>query len=293
MGDFLIFFAAVSFGISAGSLALLVLQSLLAMEVDRNAMQEQHTLPLLMRLLMPLVPNLRRITRQNLCRNWCSSLEIQLGMAGEGETLPAPDFAALKILFTLLGLGITMLGAAADFPWMGILMGLGVHLYPTLWLRDKIRKRHLEILKALPNVLDLLTLSVEAGKDFITSLRDILEKRKLDALGEELLRAFQEIQLGRKRAEALRALSNRVRHPELTSVVNSIIQAEELGVSIGQLLRIQGDMLRIKRFNLAEKLANQAPLKIVFPVVLFIFPAVILVLLVPIGIKLLPLLGTG
>ena len=293
MADFLTFFTAICFGISAGALTLLVLQTLLSMEVDRNAMQEKHGLPLSMRLLLPLVPNLRRITRGKMCRSWCESLEVQLWMAGEGETLPATDLAALKILFTLLGLAVPALGAAADFPWMGILMGLLLHLYPGLWLREKIRRRQLEILKALPNVLDLLTLSVEAGKDFITSLRDILQRRKTDALGEELLRAFHEIQLGRKRAEALRALSNRVRQPELTSVVNSIIQAEELGVSIGQLLRIQGDMLRMKRFNLAEKLANQAPLKIVFPVVLFIFPAVILVLLVPIGIKLLPLLGNG
>ena len=137
----------------------------------------------------------------------------------------------------------------------------------------------------MPNLLDLLTLSVEAGKDFMSSLRDILQRRRMDALNEEWMRTFQEIQLGRKRTEALRDLSKRVRQADLTSVVNAIIQAEELGVSIGQLLRIQGDMLRNKRFSMAEKLANEAPVKIILPIVLFIFPAVMVILIVPLGLK--------
>jgi len=159
-------------------------------------------------------------------------------------------------------------------------------IYPVVWLNNRIRRRHLSILKSLPNVLDLLTLSVEAGKDFVTSLRDILQRRRIDALGEELLRTFQEIQLGRKRTDALRDLAKRVSQSDLTSVVNAIIQAEELGVSIGQLLRIQGDMLRNKRFTMAEKLANETPVKIIGPIILFIFPAVFIVLIVPIGMKL-------
>jgi tight adherence protein C len=81
-----------------------------------------------------------------------------------------------------------------------------------------------------------------------------------------------------------------VRQPDLTSVVNAIIQAEELGVSIGQLLRIQGDVLRNKRFSMAEKLANEAPVKIILPIILFIFPAVMLILLVPLGLKVFALL---
>ena len=158
-------------------------------------------------------------------------------------------------------------------------------VYPGAWLNARIAKRHMEILRALPNLLDLLTLSVEAGKDFMSSLRDILQRRRMDALNEEWMRTFQEIQLGRKRTEALRDLSKRVRQADLTSVVNAIIQAEELGVSIGQLLRIQGDMLRNKRFSMAEKLANEAPVKIIIPIVLFIFPAVMVILIVPLGLK--------
>ena len=126
-----------------------------------------------------------------------------------------------------------------------------------------------------------LTLSVEAGKDFVSSLRDILARRRLDPLGEEFMRTFQEIQLGKKRTEALREMAQRVRQPELTSTLNAVIQAEEMGVSIANLLRIQGDALRNKRFTRAEKLANEAPVKIILPIILFIFPSVLIILGLP------------
>ena len=103
----------------------------------------------------------------------------------------------------------------------------------------------------------------------------------LTDLGEELLFTFQEIQLGRKRSDALRGMARRVRQVDLTATLNSIVQAEELGVSIAQLLRIQGDTQRAKRFAMAEKQANEAPVKIIIPVVLFILPAVFIILMGP------------
>ena len=136
-------------------------------------------------------------------------------------------------------------------------------------------------MKALPNVLDLLTLSIESGRDLLSSLRDILARRQMDPLGEELNRTFNEIQLGRQRSEALRALAKRVKQVDLSATVNAIVQAEEFGISIGQLLRIQGDMQRNKRFAMAEKLANEASVKIIIPVVLCILPAVFIVLMGP------------
>ena len=160
-------------------------------------------------------------------------------------------------------------------------------VYPTTWLQSVIRKRHLSIMKALPNMLDLLTLSVEAGKDFLTALRDIIDYRPKDPLGEEFLRTLQEIQLGKSRTSALQDMAKRVHHPDLSSVLSSIVQADELGVSIAQILKVQGDQLRSKRFSRAETLANQAPVKILFPVVFFIFPAVFIILLGPISAQIL------
>jgi tight adherence protein C len=136
-------------------------------------------------------------------------------------------------------------------------------------------------------MLDLLTLSVEAGLDFMSALQRIVERRRLDALGEEFVRVLREIQLGKTRRVALRDMSERVNHPDVRTVVNSLVQADELGVGISAILRIQADQMRQRRFERAEKQANEAPVKMLFPLVAFIFPAVFLVLLGPIILQIL------
>ena len=170
---------------------------------------------------------------------------------------------------------------------------LVVTFYSSMWLSMRIKARHLSIMKALPNVLDLLMLSVESGRDIVSALRDILARRRMDPLGEELTRAFRQMQLGRKRADALRDMAQRVRQPDLTTTVNAIVQAEELGVSIVQLLRVQGDMQRNKRFSLAEKLANEAAVKIIFPVVFCILPSVLIVIFGPLALQVLQMFRVG
>ncbi len=279
--------AAVCYGVAVAMFSLFVLRALSFVESEgRMSEDARRGVPVLIRLVMPLVPNFRRIARSELCRAWREADEPRLWMGGYGDSIGVVDFIGLRIIFLVLGVAAAGIGVASGHGVAGLVLGAVLAIYPSVWLNTRIQARHLEILKALPNLLDLLTLSVEAGKDFMTSLRDILQRRRVDALGEELLRTFQEIQLGRKRTDALRELSRRVRQSDLTSVINAIIQAEELGVSIGQLLRIQGDMLRNKRFTMAEKLANETPVKIILPIILFIFPAVLVILLVPLGLKL-------
>jgi tight adherence protein C len=208
--------------------------------------------------------------------------EEKIGAAGLEQILTAEQFLAIRILSSISGFILMIVLIFSGQGGVGVLAALLLVLWPDLWLRTSVSKRHLEILKALPNLLDLLTLSVEAGKDFLSALKDILMKRKKDALTEEFMRALHEIQLGKKRQAALREMSERVRQPELMSVIGAIVQADEMGVSIGNLLKIQSDQLRMKRFTMAEKLANETPVKILFPVVVFIFPAVLLLLLAPI-----------
>ena len=205
----------------------------------------------------------------------------KLIMAGYGEVLSAVDFWAIRLALAAMAGAVAFLGAITGQIMAFMLLAAYLVFYPDIWLKSRITKRHQAITYALPNVLDLLTLSVEAGRDIVTGLREIVARRKTDALGEELLRAIQEIQLGKKRTEALRDMSSRVRLPELTSTVNAIIQAEELGVSIAHLLRIQGDMQRNKRFSLAEKRANEAAVKIILPVAAFILPCVFIILFGP------------
>jgi tight adherence protein C len=157
-----------------------------------------------------------------------------------------------------------------------------VWLLPTLWLYRAVKLRHLSIMKSLPFVLDLLTLSVEAGMDFISALQRNCKSRRLDPLNEELLRMTKEIQVGSSRKEALRNKANRVKQPDLKAVAFALIQADELGVSIGAILRIQSEQLRSRRFDRAEKLASEAPVKMLGPLMLCIFPAVFIILLGPV-----------
>lgn len=266
----------------AGSWYLLLVFSQL--EVEKRQETERRRLPLLFRLLLPLTPNLRFIAAAPTFATARQKHGERLQMAGYDEQImDGETFVAIQAISTGFGLILLIFNALLKHPFCGVAILAVLYLWPEVWLRKTVARRHLEIQKALPNVLDLLTLSVEAGKDFLTALRDILQRRRVrDALHEELARAFHEIQLGKPRRQALRELAQRVQQPDLSAVVNAIVQADELGVSISQLLRIQGDQFRAKRFQRAETLANEAPVKIIFPVVIFIFPAVFIIILGPI-----------
>lgn len=275
--------AALCAGIGALCLTLLVTDMIGTVGVDRGAgLEDVKTLPFMFRMLMPLAPNALPLARTEAFAGMRTKSQELIFMAGYDQALNAEQFIAIRLLLGLSGAILAGLMFMGQQQLSGLLVLMVSIAYPGVWLRGVVRRRHLEILKSLPNVLDLLTLSVEAGKDFLTALRDITARRKMDALNEELLRALQEIQLGKPRQKALKEMSERVQQPELSSVINSIIQADELGVSIGQLLRIQGDQLRGKRFARAEKLANEAPVKILFPVIIFIFPSVFIILMAPI-----------
>ncbi len=264
--------------------AWFVLEMARDLEIERREISKQ--LPLLFKLLMPLAPNFRPLVASPLLNKMRKDTRNQLLMAGYEDVIDEERLLCVNVLTGILGLVVLLLFVLyGRFAGVGLLLMILLILYPRSWLRGVVRRRHLEIQKALPNVLDLLTLSIEAGKDFLTSLRDILARRRKDALTEELERTFREIQLGKQRRTALRELAQRVQQPDLSTVINSVVQADELGVSIGQILRIQGDQLRQKRFNRAEKLANEAPVKILFPLAIFILPAVIIILLGPVLLK--------
>ena len=277
------FAAAFAAGLSAGCAALFFLRALQGVEMERPAAFEKP-IPLLFRMLLPFLPAVRPFAASPACRSWCDACAPKLRMAGYGEVFTPADFVGLRLLIAVPAAGALLLGVLTGRLLPTMALAVLLVLYPGIWLSAVIKKRHLSIMKALPNVLDLLTLSVESGRDLLSALQDILQRRKTDELGEELTRTFQEIQLGRKRTEALRALADRVRQIDLSTTVNAIVQAEELGVSIAQQLRIQGDMQRNKRFTLAEKLANEASVKIIIPVVLFILPAVFIILLGPLAL---------
>ena len=254
----------------------------------------ERKIPLLMRLLLPFVPNLAHFVGGKTFEKQRREADWMLVASGMEGLLSSTEFVALKILMPIVcgvawTLFVVLLGALVPDSFFSenvlVLSLLGVswfYIYPLVWLRGALKRRHLEIMRSLPFVLDLLTLSVEAGMDFMSALQRNCERRKLDALNEELIRMTKEIQVGTPRRVALRNMADRCRQPDLKSVAHALIQADELGVSIGSILRIQSEQLRGRRFDRAEKLANEAPVKMLGPLMLCIFPAVFVILLGPI-----------
>ena len=264
--------------------------------------RQVRRLPPVFRLLLPLAPNLRPLFLKPAFDDSRRTLSTQLISSGFGGLLTPEDFLALRLLlpatigvlgaaavWTLLAMVPGRIGATLQkhqFVWV-ILPLLWAYLHPGLWLQRTLAQRHKSIQRALPFVLDLLTLSVEAGLDFMTALQRIVSRRGTDALAEEIMVVLREIQLGKTRRDALQGMSDRVNQPDLRRFINAMVQADELGVGIASVLRIQSDQLRSLRFERAEKLANEAPVKLLFPLVAFIFPAVFLVLLGPIILQML------
>ena len=218
--------------------------------------KQERRLPLLFKMLLPFAPNLFPFVRRPVFKASVETADSLLVQGGYEGLLSGEEFVALKLMLL----------------W----------IFPDVWLYRSVRRRHRSIQIALPFVLDVLTLSVEAGMDFISALQRNCKLRRLDPLNEELLRMTKEIQVGSSRKEALRRMADRVKQPDLKSVAFALIQADELGVSIGAILRIQSEQLRARRFDRAEKLAAEAPVKMLGPLMLCIFPAVFIILLGPV-----------
>ena len=254
--------------------------------------RQERSLPLVFKALLPFVGNLSRLVSRPMFAKQIALADEMLVSAGFEGLLTGREFVALKLLLPIVICPLCLLVAA----WLSAFVeGFGqqalliavlslalAYVYPVAWLRASLKRRHLSIQRALPFVLDLLTLSVEAGMDFISALQRNCKLRRLDPLNEELLRMTKEIQVGSSRREALRGMAERVKQPDLKSVAFALIQADELGVSIGSILRIQSEQLRSRRFDRAEKLAAEAPVKMLGPLMLCIFPAVFIILLGPV-----------
>ena len=259
--------------------------------------RQARSLPVLFKALLPFVGNLDRIVSRPAFAKRIADADRTLVSAGMEGLLSGREFVALEMLCPVVTgvawcAAILLMGAAlpeSPFATSSLaicLAGVAVFaLMPGMWLRGELKRRHMSIMRALPFVLDLLTLSVEAGMDFISALQRNCQTRRMDALNEELLRMVHEIQLGSSRRDALRAMSERVNQPDLRSLAHALVQADEFGVSIGAILRIQSDQLRSRRFDRAEKLAAEAPTKMLGPLMLCIFPAVFIILLGPVVVQ--------
>jgi tight adherence protein C len=143
----------------------------------------------------------------------------------------------------------------------------------------------------MPNAIDLMTTCVEAGLSLDFALQRVAERYK-GALSDEIHRMLREVGLGKTRREALGDMAERIDVPDITTFVNSIVQAETLGTSVGQVLRVQAKQMRMKRRQRAEQMARQAPVKMVFPLVLFLMPSLFIVTIGPVVLNVIEAFST-
>lgn len=214
------------------------------------------------------------------------NLNNKLLMAGSPSNLTANEFLAFQYALAI-GFPILIILFTFSLGWsftrILIVSGIAVivgYILPEYYLKVKTSSRQDEILKSLPDILDLLTVSVEAGLGFDAALVKVVEKTN-GVLSNEFARVLQEIKMGKPRRDALRDLGQRSGVEELLTFIGAIIQADQLGVSIGNVLRLQSEQMRQKRKNRIEEKAMKAPVKMLIPLILFIFPTIFIVILGP------------
>ncbi len=217
-------------------------------------------------------------------------VEKKLEQANRPFDMQKEDYIALSIFIPLL-IGIIVLIVSVVFI-NNIFKSIGFALLGLLFamfiihmmLSSAIKKRKRAAIKELPDFIDLLTINLEAGLGFDLSLKRILAKKQ-GVLTEEFTKYLREIEIGKTRKASLENLAHRLDVEAIYMLTKSIIQADELGVSIVKVLRVQSEELRVKRKDSAEEQAMKAPIKILFPLLFFIFPVIFIVLLLPIAIQ--------
>jgi len=243
--------------------------------------------PFSQRVIKPLIKGIAQFIGRFAPQRNIENIRHKLELAGKPYGWGPTEFLGVRglagiLLATLTFLLLTLTGQYLPKRFLATLVagGLGFYLLPTLWLSSRIGKRQTEIVKALPDALDLLTISVEAGLGFDAAMSKVAEKWE-NELSLAFSRVIQEIQMGKLRREALRDMADRMEVTDVSSFVAAIIQADQLGVSIAKVLRIQSEQMRIRRRQRAEEKAHQAPVKMLFPMAFLIFPALFIVLLGP------------
>ena len=217
------------------------------------------------------------------------NLSIKIQKAGNPDKINADKLFAMQLAasigaFVFYGFILCWGLEAMEFNFVfAFLFLIAGYFFPTLiWLKGIIDKRTKAILRALPDTLDLLTLCVEAGLDFGAALRKIVEKGSKGPLKDEFIELEKEISMGASRVEGLRNMAKRNDIDDLNSFLIAVIQSVKMGTSLGNILRIQAEQVRIKRSQRAEKLAGEAPIKMLAPLILCIFPTVFIILFTPI-----------
>ncbi|MCX6054982.1 MAG: type II secretion system F family protein [Chloroflexi bacterium] len=244
--------------------------------------------PFTERVIYPFARKLGEFTIKFTPQNWINNITRKIELAGSPSRMDPSVFLVTQFIMAvvfgaMMVILMTVITKTAStgkiFLYTVIVTVVGFYM-PQFQLSRKVTNRQKNIRRAMPDALDLLTICVEAGLGFDAALSKVAEKWESD-LSLAFIRVIQEIQLGKLRREALRAMAENIGITEMTSFVAAVIQSEQLGVSMAKVLRIQADQMRIRRRQLAEEEAHKAPIKMLLPLALLIFPSLLIVLFVP------------
>ena len=247
------------------------------------------------RVIEPIINRIAKKFTKNDKNASANRLQDMLIAAGNPGDLGPGEFRAVQFLCAAVSMtAVLVLGLIASaflgpgavaiaVGGMAIAGGFSF-IIPQFWLKSRITGRTKQIQKTLPDAIDLLVVSVEAGLGFDMAMGKVVEKTR-GALSDEFARVLEEMRLGFPRQQALKNVTRRVQNDDLNSFISAIIQADQLGTSVGTVLRIQSEQMRVKRKQRIEEAAMKAPIKMLFPMVLFIFPTIFIIILGPIVIK--------
>ncbi|HET7450600.1 MAG TPA: type II secretion system F family protein, partial [Gaiellaceae bacterium] len=245
---------------------------------------EQELIRFRDRVVAPAASRLAAIPLKISKKTNVDAISAKIVAAGLAPRLSAPSFLAIKGATTIGGALFGLMIGAVGSVGFGLLMapacgGLGF-IGPDWFLTMKLRSRRESVRSELPDALDLLAVSVEAGLGFDAAVTKLTEHMK-GPLIDEFALTLNEIRVGETRAVALRKMADRVDAPELSNFVRAVVQAEQLGISLGRILRVQAADTRLRRQSAAEEKAMKVPIKMLFPTILFIFPSMFIVILGP------------
>ena len=253
--------------------------------LPRESAAKDRSLPLVWRLGWPVLAAGGRAVRPLLSAQLRHSMQCRLAQAGLDQVIAPQHFVAAQLLLVL---ATTSVAAAlkyfeAPIPWLAllplILMGV---LWPVLWLRDVIRARRESLLRGLPFLIDLLAMAVESGLPLAAALSQAVERLPAAPLRDECRRLVRDIKAGMPRDEALRTLASRLDIAAVTQFVMALSAAQRDGGAVVRVLRAQAEQQRNERFLRAEHRAAQAPVRVLFPLIVFIFPGTLAIVLFPV-----------
>lgn len=283
-----IYFSGSLLSFAVASILFFLLIAVLYSMIDQEDRTYMDPLSWKLKLLWPFIQIVANFFVVFLPYEMLENTETKISSSGVSYLLNAEQFIALRIISAMIAPALALFAMVCldnYQPFWFVVTPLLGFMLPVIWLSDTRKRRDDAVIRTLPTYLDFLTMCVEGGLNLQGALGQAMEKATPGPLRNEFAVVLRDLRSGLSRSDALRRMAERLDIQEITSFVSSIIQAEKMGASLATVLRVQSDQRRNERFQRAEKQAMEAPVKLVFPLVLFIFPVTFIVLLFPIAMK--------